>query len=425
MTTFEYARNSWIRMGGLRSLRSRLKRFTYGRQWDDLTVDNEGKLITEGEAARRAGRRPLTNNLLRSLVKSVVGRFRHNIASASALSGKAAEIHRLNSLDELDARLLEEFLISGCAIQRVAWENRFDGHRVWIDNVSPSRFFCNRFLDPRGSDIRLVGMLHDMSAQEVRMRFAHNSHRRAREIEEILSRSSAMRPEASLVAVDFDPEAVSWDRASDPALHRVVEVWTFEYVRHVGSCWYCRFFASDGTVIDESRSPFAHRSHPFAVRFYPLTDGEVHPFIEDVIDQQLHINRLITIIDSILNNSAKGVLLFPIDACPQGVSISEAASLWHKPSAVIPINPRARMLPQEIVSSGRSEGASALLDIEFRLFQQISGVSGALQGQAPSGHVSASLYDAQVANSAVALQDIFSTFDTFRGERDVKALKSC
>lgn len=340
MTTFEYARNSWIRMGGLRSLRSRLKRFTYGRQWDDLTVDNEGKLITEGEAARRAGRRPLTNNLLRSLVKSVVGRFRHNIASASALSGKAAEIHRLNSLDELDARLLEEFLISGCAIQRVAWENRFDGHRVWIDNVSPSRFFCNRFLDPRGSDIRLVGMLHDMSAQEVRMRFAH-------------------------------------------------------------------------------------RSHPFAVRFYPLTDGEVHPFIEDVIDQQLHINRLITTIDSILNNSAKGVLLFPIDACPQGVSISEAASLWHKPSAVIPINPRARMLPQEIVSSGRSEGASALLDIEFRLFQQISGVSGALQGQAPSGHVSASLYDAQVANSAVALQDIFSTFDTFRGERDVKALKSC
>ncbi|MDE6765945.1 MAG: hypothetical protein K2J52_06485, partial [Duncaniella sp.] len=163
MTTFEYARNSWIRMGGLRSLRSRLKRFTYGRQWDDLTVDNEGKLITEGEAARRAGRRPLTNNLLRSLVKSVVGRFRHNIASASALSGKAAEIHRLNSLDELDARLLEEFLISGCAIQRVAWENRFDGHRVWIDNVSPSRFFCSRILDPRRSDLGLVGMLLEMS----------------------------------------------------------------------------------------------------------------------------------------------------------------------------------------------------------------------------------------------------------------------
>lgn len=421
MTPYDFARNTWLRMEQLRSCRERLKRFTYGRQWDDTVIDPDGNIFTEAELARRAGRRPLTNNLLRSLVKSVVGRFRHNVQS-ERLSAELAEIHSLNSLSELDARLLEEFLISGCAIQRVAVENRPDGHHLWVDNVAPTRFFCNRFLDPRGSDIRLVGMLHDMSAQELRMRFSHGSHRRALELDRMFAGESGLRPECSIASVNPDPDAVAWGRPSDPSLFRVVEVWTFEHVRHHGPCWYSRFYAPDGTVIDETRSPWAHRSHPFVVKFYPLTDGEVHPFIEDVIDQQMHINRLITTIDHILSNSAKGVLLFPTDALPAGVSISEATRLWNRPAAVIPVNPKARSMPKEITTSGRSEGASALLDIEFQLFQQISGVSGALQGQTPAGNVSASLYESQTNNAVVAMMDIYSTFNSFRSARDAKAL---
>lgn len=421
--TYDYAKNSWLRMAPLRAMRTRLKHFTYGRQWDDPAVAADGSVVTEGEVARRAGRRPITNNLLRSLVKSVVGRFRYNISSEE-MSQAVGEIRRLNALDELDARALEEFLISGCAIQRVVYENRFEGQQVWVDNVNPSHFFCNRFLDPRGRDIRLVGMLHDMSPQEIRMRYSHNSQRRARELAELFARVSSIRPECSLASIEPYSDAVSWDSASDPALCRVIEVWSFEHVRHRGTCWYCRVYAPDGTVIDETRSPFAHGSHPFVVKFYPLTDGEVHPFIEDVIDQQTHINRLITTIDHILAHSAKGALLFPTDACPPGVSVEEAASMWGLPAAVIPVNPRAARLPTEVSSAGRSEGASALLDIELRLFQQISGVSSALQGHAPSGNVSASLYDSQAYNSVVAMMDVFSTFDAFRAARDEKAV-SC
>ncbi len=420
-TSFDYAHNCWLHMAPFRANRERLKRFTYGRQWEELVPEGEGDtLITEGEAARRAGRRPLTNNLLRSLVKSIVGRFRHN-NSSRAIPDNLLDIHRSNTLDELDARALEEFLISGCAVQRVVTENRFDGRRVWIDNVIPSRFFCNRYLDPRGCDIRLVGMLHDMSSQEIHLRFSHGSRRRAAELQQIFSRTAPFRPVSSLAALDPDCE-VTWEHTGDPSLFRVIEVWTFEHIRHHGAGWYCRFFAPDGTLIDETRSPFPHRSHPFVVTLYPLTDGEVHPFIEDVIDQQRHINRLVTTIDQILNNSAKGVLLFPTDALDGNTSIEEAAELWNKPSAVIPVNPRARTMPREIISSGRSDGAAALLDIEFRLFRQISGVSQAMQGETPTGHVSASLYDTQVANSTVALMDIFATFDTFRTARDTKAL---
>ncbi len=79
-------------------------------------------------------------------------------------------------------------------------------------------------------------------------------------------------------------------------------------------------------------------------------------------------------------------------------------------------------MPSEVVSSARSEGASQLLDLEMNMFRQISGVSTALQGQPIGGNMSASLYETQVQNSAIALLDIFETFNSFRSVRDGKAL---
>lgn len=55
------------------------------------------------------------------------------------------------------------------------------------------------------------------------------------------------------------------------------------------------------------------------------------------------------------------------------------------------------------------------------MFRQISGVSTALQGQDIGGNMSASLYETQVQNSAIALLDIFETFNSFRRVRDEKA----
>lgn len=78
-------------------------------------------------------------------------------------------------------------------------------------------------------------------------------------------------------------------------------------------------------------------------------------------------------------------------------------------------------MPAEITSPGHSEGASRLLDIELKMFQQISGVSTALQGQNIGSNMSASLYEAQAQNSAIALLDIFETFNSFRRVRDEKA----
>ena len=432
MNTLDLAMKAWLACSSVRATRRRLKNFTYGRQWDDMTTTSKGERVTEGEYASRTGRRPLTNTLLRSLVKCVVGRFRQDVmdrrsaadSEGRGMSTRLARIYASNRLDELDARAMEEFLISGCAIQKVTYERRFEGEQVWVDNVCPDRFFCNRYLDPRGHDIRLVGMLHDMSQAEMRMRFAHNNRHRQREIARVFSRATGMNPTTGVLAdaLGEDGADVLFATSSDPARCRVIEVWSFDDEGRTAGTWHGRFYAPDGTLLDDTVSPYPHGSHPFVVNLYPLTDGEVHPFIEDVVDQQRHINQIISLIDQILSHSAKGTLLYPTDALVDGVPIEEVMRLWSRPGAVIPVNPQTTQMPVEVVSPGRSEGASLLLDLEMKMMQQVSGVSNALQGQGVGNNTSASLYQTQAQNSAVALLDIFETFNSFRSARDAKAI---
>lgn len=462
MTYIESAYKAWMRTAPLREMRRRCKLFAYGRQWDDIVTDADGITSTEADAAVRAGHHPLTNNMIRQLIQCVIGTFRRRLHPNGSRSADNADF---NQLDELDARMLEEFLISGCAIQRVSRLTRPQGSGVWVDNVSPDRFFVNDFRDPRGSDIRLIGMLHDIAPAELLMRFGSDP----RALEVITRRwSIADRSKGT----DFAPlsdicrsscgSAQALDFFEAPAgMCRVIEIWTLEsmpvirchdplsaevFLTPASSAadisrlnsrrskagaalltthpcatlrWHCRWLTPGGEVITHYISPYRHCSHPFAVKLYPLIDGEVHSLVEDIIDQQRHINRLITLIDHILSVSAKGALLFPSEAKPHGMTWSDIADRWARCGAVIPYDSRkSSAIPQQIVSGGENDTAFRLLDLNLRLFQQISGVSDALQGRIPDNHTSAALYESQIQSATNALRDILDSFDSFRTARN-------
>lgn len=441
------ARETWLAAAQQRARRRRFKNYTYGRQWDDPVHTPAGTVITEGRLAVESGKTPLTNNMIRQLVKSVVGRFRHMLAQSASKPGADA---RRNQLDELDCRLLEEFLISGCAVQRIVWERRPEGSGVWVDNVSPDRFFVNAFTDPRGSDIELCGMLHDMSLHEVMMRFGRNDPDRCEQIRRIYAE------EAARGAVPFSlapAPGASFESASASGRCRVVEVWALEG-RTMLRChnradasvfflpadtdtaalppdvahapyhtlrWHGYWYAPGGRLLYDTDSPWAHGRHPFAIKFYPLTDGEVHPFVEDVIDQQRAVNRLITLIDQILGISAKGVLLFPENQKPYDMTWEEVADQWARPGGIVRYCGINSLKPEQTSSGPGAAGAYELLNTELRLFDQISGVGGALQGRDPgSGTTGAELYRQQAENASIALLDTFETFNSFRHARDAQ-----
>lgn len=419
------AYHAWNQYQPLRAQRSRLKNFTYGRQWGDITQLPDGSYVTEEQLAQITGRKPLTHNLIRQLIKSIIGRYRQIRSEQPAIDPALKPYYAINRLDELDCRALEEFLISGCAIQRIVAENRFGRPGVWVDNVSPERFFANRLTDPRGWDVEIIGQIHDMSLSEVQMRFSHGDSRTAAAIANIYSSQAHAHPATS-----------QFFNAPDGRC-RVIEVWTLESVATIdnanpadgelsmGTQWRVRYIAPDGQLLDTTLSPYPHGSHPYTIKLYPLTDGEVHPFVEDIIDQQKYINRLITVIDHVMATSAKGALLFPINQKPSDMTWEQIGKNWSATGAIIPYNPRpGEPSPQQIITPNTDLGAYRLLDLEMKLFDNISGVGDALLGRNVSPATGQNLYEAQVRNATIALLDILETFNSFVNERNEKMVRS-
>lgn len=419
------ARDAWLAAAPLRASRARCKRFAYGDQWSDPLPDCDNR--PEGEVALRTGRRPMTNNLIRQLVKTVIGRYRSVADEKKTYIAPPGSAVVRNQLAELDTRMLEEFLISGCAVQRIVAERRMQGTGVWVDNVAPDRFFVNDYRDPRGFDIELCGMLHDMSPAEVVARFGGANQARCQRVRRIYSSDAAILPGAiTSASVDFLTAA--------PGKWRVVELWTLDAVeprraprrKNAASpdfVWQCRWLAPDGSLLASYASPFAHGQHPFAVKHYPLVDGEVHSFVDDLLGQQRCINRLITIIDHIMSCSAKGVLLFPVDQLPAGVSWDDVADAWAAADGVIPVNGHGQ-LPQQMVTNGAAAGACQLLTLQMKLFEDISGVGASLSGKADSATRGEGLYEARVRDATIALYDLLLSFQAFTQQRDEK-MKNC
>ena len=193
----------------------------------------------------------------------------------------------------------------------------------------------------------------------------------------------------------------------------------------VTQTWRYRFFSPLGDLLDEGDTPYWHGEHPYVFKLYPLIDGEVHAFVEDVIDQQRYINRLITMIDFIMGSSAKGVLLFPEDQIPDGMTIDDIADEWTKYNGIILFRPRpGSPMPQQIAVNATQVGAYEMLSLQMRLFEDISGVHGAMQGKAAPAGTPSSLYSQQIQYSSTNLLDLFESFKTFREDRDIKIMKT-
>ena len=93
------ARDAWLAAGDFRRRRDRFKRYTYGDQWSDKICDGPW-LRSEREQIYLSGKQPYTNNLIRQLVKTVVGRFRV-LAESRGYYSRAGSAPRMPELDEI------------------------------------------------------------------------------------------------------------------------------------------------------------------------------------------------------------------------------------------------------------------------------------------------------------------------------------
>ena len=449
------AYQAWMNAAGLRQARLRNKRFTYGDQWGDLVRDFQGRVMTEGELLASQGCESITNNLIRKMVKTIVGRFRNQYLKSDdkkpqLLSQTAID----NELDELDSRALEEFLISGCCIQRVEPCHEPGGaEHVRVDNVNVNQLFAGTMNDTRSWDCELIGQLHDLNIAQLLRRVAGGNQRKAAWVRRLYTDGADSRLADFTTRLGADSQLGTDFWHARDGKFRAIEVWTLEsrevLVCHnrregtltveptskanrlksnpdvttrwdIATVWHCRWFSPMGDLLCEYDSPWSHGSHPFVIKLYPLTDGEVHAVVEDIIDSQKHLNRLISLLDQVMRSSAKGVLLFPETALPDGWTWEDARRCWSSSNGLLPYNPRfSDARPEQVSTNNSNIGAYQMIDLQMKLFEEISGVSGALQGKDPKVN-SASVYQLQSENANIALSDVFDTFEAFRRQRDRK-----
>lgn len=486
------AQQYWWAMETFRQDRERNKNYTYGRQWDDV-ICVDGVSMKEEDYIRKQGNVPLKNNLIRRMVQAVLGVYRSQAKEPTCTARDRDEQKygetmstvlqcnmQLNRMTRINARCMEEFLISGFVVQRKWYGWREDKLDCWTDYVQPNNFFIdNNMRDFRGWDVSCLGEVHDISFESLCQRFAHSPA----DFERLADIYRLARDKRALTTAyeDFGyPLQGYYDFLvpRDTSRCRVIEVWRKEskpryrchdvnsgdvfkvdmedfeefvgsvnrkrledarelgmaeedvplikYEWFIDSYWYYYYLTPFGDILEEGETPYEHKSHPYVFLAYPFIDGEIHSFVSNVIDQQRYTNRLITMYDWIMRASAKGVLLFPEECLPKGMSMEEVADEWARFNGIIMIKtPKdGRTIPQQIANNCTQIGISELLNMQLKFFEDISGVNGALQGKPGYSGMSASLYNQQAQNATTSLLDLLDTFSEFIRDGATKDVKN-
>lgn len=500
------AQKAWDCMKKFREDRARNKKYCFGDQWSD-TVEYCGRTMSEEDYIRMQGNIPLKNNLIRRLVKTVTGVYR-NQNKTYVCTARDREEQRLgetmttllernidtNEKKELDARMFEEFLISGLAVQKEVWGIREKRYDCWTDNVNPNHFFMDGGLvDPRMSDITVIGELHDITFGQLCSAFAHSDedlsklrdiYKHARDVHYLRSYADTFNRNKE--------EMVSFMAPYDLGLCRVIEVWTLEqrkalwchdyltgdayidkydnlkdieaenesrlednrmkdmngnylydemgnimlqmeeervplieYEYIIENYWYYRYLSPFGDILDEGESPYNHGEHPYVVKAFPLIDGEIHPFVADVIDQQRYINHYIILNDFIVKSSAKGTLIVDESSIPSDMSIEDIAEEWTRYNGVIKLKLKdGAKVPQQMTNQNRVAGLQDMITLQMQLMDDVSGVHGALQGKNAASGTSGILYEQQANNASTSIIDMLETFSSFLGMSARKKLKN-
>ena len=484
---------AWNNLEAVRMTRDRAKRYCYGDQWGDtVRVYKNGYYydMTEREYLKRKGSVPLSNNVMVSILNTLVGMYAKQgtepvcfarTRSSQSLSDMMSATMQCNwqntQMEDLLKHALEDYLIGGVMMCRETYEDRTQEiEDSWTDYIEPNYAFWEGGSDPRHLDLSLIGVLHDESVNDLYKKFAREEY--GLSIDD-LNRIFDIDPDNSQTEGTMhndtnDLSNISFDIPSRRGHYvRVIEAWTTEtkyryqcydpiatnesdayfriecddkamiaelnaknverkkqydlmgvppedraYItakKVADKYWYYTFMAPDGTVLCRGETPYDFKSHPFTVKFYPYVNGEIHPFMGNVIDQQRYINRLIIMNDMAIRSSAKGLMLVPTQVL-DGMTPDEFAEqateydgiMFYTPKATLP-NSR----PDVITSNAVNLGTNELLQIELNLMREVSNVSGALQGKTPTAGTSASRYAQESQNASTSLYSILKDMESF------------
>ena len=219
---------TWSAGAPFRKQTERSSRYYKGEQWKDKVVirhrDGKTETLTEEEYIERQGKPALKQNLIRPLVRNIIGQLRlspykSTVFSRSAEGQRAADmmtaaleaVHTMNNKNERDARLFETYLVSGAAIYNTGY--KFDDERKmpypYYKAVDPSRYFQTLAAsDVCGEDVDFCGDFFDTSILDLKSMYA-KTRAQEKAIEEIYGNGGRRDTNGNLQFVSSNSESVS------------------------------------------------------------------------------------------------------------------------------------------------------------------------------------------------------------------------
>jgi hypothetical protein len=440
-------------------------------------ISGQGKIPLKQNIMRQIGKNLLGQYRTNPTQSIVNARAREEQGTSEMLSNALQCAQETNMTTELDARMFEQFFLCGLAMQKIRyrlWPER-ELEDVWLENINQHRVFFNTNVqDPRLPEINMIGEIIDTTIDNIIASFAKSKkdEQRLRDLYQIRDKEKW----ATTVGLsDVNIKDISFYLPADPDTARLFEIWhmvgEWRYRAHDpidGSVkiytdrkeadeineerkqmareqgipaeevplvliedyydqpWKVKYLTPYGDVLYEAYAEdiYKHREHPYIMALYPLINGRVWGMMEDIIDQQRYINRLIILLDFIISASAKGVLLVYEDQIPDG-DREKFLKDWRSFNGVIILN-RNNLpgdLPKQISANSTNVGIVEMLTIQMRLVQEISGVNTAIQGIQPQSGTPASRYAMESQHSSLNNLDLMSTYSMFKQKRDMKMLK--
>ena len=430
--------------------------------------------------------RNVCGQLLTNNYKTIINARREEDAQAAEMLTNAVQACLdLNENSTIDINVIMALHTIGTVAAKVtytAWDERncTDGR---IDYVNEQRIAWNQDVeDPRLFDIRRITELHSYTMGELIANFAQTpeDERIIRNLAWTLPQGQHERMESNnptaknvLGSMDF------WSNALETNKYRVIEVWyrcrrwvlwtndraTYdrpkEYIKNIEDVkmrveaenrrrilqgtaagvevediplieaeeryehyWNCKFLTPQGVCLKEIESPYEHGSHPYIFATMPIIDGQSKPLFSDLIDMQRNINRQRTMLDMLIASSAKNTLFIPEDAL-EGHTLEEYADEIMKINGIIKFKPKPGMpMPQFLQRNAINIGIFDVLNFDIQQIQQISGLSGAIQGQVAKASTPASLYAQQAQNTMLNFVLLFNRFNDYALKRDRKLLST-
>ena len=483
----------WDAMAYLRKEHARNLRYKSGDQWSDTVPDPENprKMIREDALISRSGKVPLKHNYIQQYIRNIHGqllssptqtvvyaRSREDQPLGEMLTNALQSCHQINKVKKLDINIVEELCLTGMACAKVRYaywstKNRTDGK---IDLVNINRLFFNTDIeDPRLTDIRRIGELHDYTFDDL----VHNFAMSREDVQALREIYGVCHDPAKLESIYTHTtdrlQNLNFLFCNDLGKYRVIEVWerigrwvlyvhdyadgteeiytdlTMADVEAINAArleqgaavglgpeavklvyaqeqyeyfWRVKYLTPNGYCIKEMETPYTHEEHPYVIASMPVVDGQFKAVLSDIVDIQRYINRLLTLLDFIIGSSAKGLLMVPQECIPDDMNLQDFAREYVKVNGVVLIKKGAGdKLPKQIAMNSTNIGAWEMFAQEMSIMQQISGLNGAIQGQVPRANTPSSLYAQQSQNSMLNFLVLFDSFNSYCEDRDEKLLK--